>query len=487
MRLLAGAVALAGAALRLAEFGRLGFWNDEAWVAIATRVASLEQFLLALSVTPIAWAALLLPLAAVPVPPEIGLRLLPLAFGLATLWLAWRLGDRLAGHALGGLFALTLVAFDPSGIAWSRQLKPYTAEAALALATFLAAAAVARLGRTADVVRLALLLGAGALLSHAQLVLAPPLLVALAADALFRRDRDTLRRLLVAGLVVGVWDLTWFTLSVHPRFTPALRDFWRGHYAPLGGGAALVAFVQASYARLLWPGLGPHGVGLALGGVATLLATRAARWAALATILLVTGLVALSAARRVPLDVPRTQLFVTTLLLVLTGAAAGHVMVSLWRRRWLRPVALAAAALLVLLVARGHPSPSSERLVAEDLGPLLRVMERERRAGDRVLLYQRSLFVWGYYRTGTPVLVPLPEIANGFYVAVDDPDVVVVTRANVAEAGARAFAGARRVWFVGSRFRGADEAVMLTALARHGRMVRLERRERALLVLLEPR
>jgi len=38
MRLLACAVALGGVAARLDGFGRYGLWNDEAWVALATRV-----------------------------------------------------------------------------------------------------------------------------------------------------------------------------------------------------------------------------------------------------------------------------------------------------------------------------------------------------------------------------------------------------------------------------------------------------------------
>src|SRR4030095_4641077 len=78
LRLAACAVALAGAALRLTGFGQHGFWNDEAWVAVSTRGEGLGQFLLALGVTPIAWAALLRPLALLPGPPEVMLRLLPL-------------------------------------------------------------------------------------------------------------------------------------------------------------------------------------------------------------------------------------------------------------------------------------------------------------------------------------------------------------------------------------------------------------------------
>ena len=59
----AGSVALAALVYRLQDVGRYGFWNDEAWVALSTRVAGFAQFWLSLSTTPILWAATLRPLA----------------------------------------------------------------------------------------------------------------------------------------------------------------------------------------------------------------------------------------------------------------------------------------------------------------------------------------------------------------------------------------------------------------------------------------
>jgi len=487
LRLVAAALALAGAGLRLWDFGAGGFWNDEAWVALASRVEGLEQFLLAVSVTPIGWAALLRPLALVPGPPEIVLRLLPLAFGLATIGLAWRLGERLAGHALGGVFATALVAFDPASIAWSRELKPYSAEAALALGTYLAADAVGRRSRAADVVRLAVVLAAGSLVSHAQLLLAPPLLAALGTQAWRRGDRRTVGRLVLAAGVVGAWDLGWFLLAVRPRLSsPALREFWRGQYPPLDDGAAFLRFVQRSYARLLQPALGSHAVWLTLAGTGALAATRRGGWAALATILLVLELIGLSVAGRFPLGAERTQLFVVTILLVTTGAAAGHWVARLWRRPS-EPLALAVVVGLVRVVVPGRASPRSESMVVEDLGPLLQVVARERRPGDRVLVYERSAFIWGYYRAKPPRLRPSAAIANGFVVEIDDPDVILVRPGRGAAAVARAAAGGGRVWFVGSRFKPNDQRDVRAALAEHGRIVRDERRVGAVLLLAEPR
>jgi len=485
--LVAALLALAGAGLRVWRFGEGGFWNDEAWVAIASRVEGLEQFLVALSVTPIGWAGLLRPLALVPGPPEIVLRLLPLGFGLATIGLAWRLGERLGGHALGGVFAAALVAFEPGSIAWSGELKPYTAEAALALATYLAADAVARRGRTSDVVRLAVVLAAGTLFSQAQLLLAPPVFAALGADAWLRGDRRTFGRLLVAAGVVGAWQLGWFAVAVQPRLaTPALRDFWRGQYVPLDDGATLLRFVGRSYARLLRPGLGAYALWLAAVGTAALAATRRGWWAAVATILLVVELIGLSAAGSFPLGVERTQLFVCTILLVVIGAAAGHWVARLWRRPY-EPLALAAVVGFLLLVLPGRAAPRSEVFVVEDLGPLLQVVERERRPGDRILVYERSAFIWGYYRTKPPRLRASAAMANGFVVEMDDPEVSLVRPGRVAEAVARASAAGGRVWFVGSRFKPNDLRDARPALAARGRIVQDERRPGAVLLLAEAR
>jgi hypothetical protein len=485
LRLAGCAIALVGVAIRLHDVGRHGFWNDEAWVATATRVEGVRQFLLALSVTPVGWGALLEPLSYAPGRPETTLRLLPVAFGVLTLWLAWRLGARLAGHAAGGLCALALVAFDPAGIAWAQQLKPYTAEAALALAAFLAAAEVAHRPGTRQVTIMAAVLTLGLTLSNAQLFLAPPLFLALGLQAVLRRDRAALRRLVAAGALVALWDLAWFTLVIHPWLTPVLREFWNGHYAPRGDVAALRHFCRNAAMTLLAPGLGRLGPWLALAGLLLLMATRSGRWPALAALFLVAQLAGLSIAQLFPLDVHRTALFATTVLLVTTGAAAGHLVVRLATRPALRPLAAAAGGALLAAVAWTHAPLGALRGAAEDLGPLLQTVERERRAGDRILLYDRSIFVWGYYRTGAPVLVPNRALANGYLVAVDDPDVVVVDSANVAAAVERALAGGTRVWFVGSRFRPVDETRIRLALARRGRITQEERRARALLLRVE--
>jgi hypothetical protein len=142
--------------------------------------------------------------------------------------------------------------------------------------------------------------------------------------------------------------------------------------------------------------------------------------------------------------------------------------------------------IFALDIARDHEWPPYPQVQAEDLGPLVHEMERERQPGDHVLLYASSVFVWGYYQTRTPTLLQAGEhLAGGFIVSVDDPDVTLVRRDDVDAAIARAFTGTRRVWFLGSRFKPGDEALLRARLTTKGRVVREEHRDRALLLLLE--
>src|SRR5258706_3259764 len=111
-------------ALRIVDLGRFGFWNDEAWVALTTRVETVSQFRLSVGHTPIGFVLLLRAMPAW-ASPELTLRLVPLAFGVATMWIAWRLGRRVAGPA-GALAGLCAPGLCPVRIALSVQTTHYT-------------------------------------------------------------------------------------------------------------------------------------------------------------------------------------------------------------------------------------------------------------------------------------------------------------------------------------------------------------------------
>src|SRR5262249_6330154 len=134
-------VSAAGIAYRQRWLGAYGFWNDEAWVAITTRVPLGSQVVLSLSVTP-PGRALLLRLAPADAP-EWALRAVPFLFGCATIWMAWFLGQALGGR-LAGALAVAAVALDPLEIAFAKQLKQYTAESFFTLLTLAGLVAATR-------------------------------------------------------------------------------------------------------------------------------------------------------------------------------------------------------------------------------------------------------------------------------------------------------------------------------------------------------
>ena len=153
---------------------------------------------LAIAMTPVAWAASVKLASATLGGSELALRTVPFTFGCLTLWVAYRAGRRFAGHELGGVLALAVVAFEPLAIGYAKVLKQYTAEAFFALLAIDRAAAFAERRTRRDLVVLALVLVVGVGFANTQLFLAPPILAALLLDAsggatavrFVARDRD---------------------------------------------------------------------------------------------------------------------------------------------------------------------------------------------------------------------------------------------------------------------------------------------------------
>jgi hypothetical protein len=482
--MLAWGLGLAALVYRLRDFGRYGFWNDEAWVALATRVEGLAQFWLSLSTTPLLWAVALEPLSWLPAPPELTLRLLPFVFSLLTLWAAYRTGSHLGGTA-GGILALAAIGFDPESIEWAKVLKQYSAEGFFALLAFHQASAFSRGHRVRDLLWLAVVLVVGFAFSNAQLFIAPPLLAALLADALAAGDLRRARMVGAAAAVVGACALAFVDLVVFPHLTASLTELWHGAYVPPGSGPAL-RFIGGSLARMLLPTWGQPA--LVVGAVAlTALAAlvRDQRPVILALVLLVAELAALSAVHVVPFDVTRVMLFALTIVNVYLAGAAGSLAAWLWRRR-LWPAAVVIVAVLAAAIATHRRWTALGRAAqVEDLGPLVRRLEAERQADDGVLVYERSLYVYAYYQRRTPLLVPNPQLPIGYALRIDDPDFALVEGRNARTVVPRAFADHRRVWFVGSRFRRGEEAEHIIALLlERGTLVAQDTRQNALLLLI---
>jgi len=483
-RALAVAVAAAGLALRWSELGTYGLSNDEAWVGLATRVDGFAQARLAIAMTPVGWAALV-KLASLG-SSELALRLVPFAFGGLTMVVAWRAGRRFAGHELGGVLALAVVAFDPLGIAYARILKQYTAEAFFALLAIDRAAAWAACPRRSALVTLALVLTLGTLFANAQLFLGPPICAALLVVAARRGDRRTLVDVAAMTAVVGIANAVVYRALLAPRL-PAVTDaYWAAQvYLPPNPLAA---------ARIIWERLGwtlrasLGAAGFPVGMVALALASLRPRTrpTGLVLALLLAELAVLSMLHVVAVSQPRILLFLTSALGAFAGAAIAALVVRADGPA-MRIVAGLAFALLVVDFARVHAWRTlAHATQLEDAGPLVREFERDAGPNDALLLHERSLFVYGFYQRATPVLDPMP-LSVGYLPRVTDPRVTVVNDLTVAERARAAFARTPRVWFVGSRLRPLQEGGIRAALEPLATTVREQRRPGAIGLRLERR
>lgn len=488
-RALAWVLAIAGLCFRLQDLGRYSFWNDEAWVALCTRVQGIEQFWLAVSITPILWAISLKVLSLGVAAPEFSFRLLPLLFSCLTMWVAYGLGKRLTGHEGGGILALAVVAFDPLSIGYAKLLKHYSAEAFFGLWAFACAHRFARRRSRGDLVRLSLTLTIGLGFANAQLFVAGPILAALLASALLRRDWSIATAVVLAAGAVAVWDVMYFKLVMAPHLVPGLGQYWAGAYVSGSAGEAVSSVVRSVVDLLGWA-WGARGMAAALVCLLAFFLFVAEHRALIVGVFLLVGeLACASYLRVVPLGMPRLMLFLLTLLSLHGAVALAWVTGRLWSGR-LWPVAVVGIGLLLADFGVHHrwalqgDVPRREVHRPEDLGALVAFLEEGRGANDGVLLYDRSAYVYAYYQRSTPVLVRDSSRTVGYRPRIDSPRVVLVSGANAQAAAARAFAGRGQVWLVGSRFRAGDERKIRQELAAYGTPVLEMRRARALLMLV---
>ena len=466
---LAALLALAGIALRASELGTYGFWNDEAWVALCTRVQGFQQFWLSLSVTPVLWAVTL-KVWSLFGSGEGWFRGVPFVASVLGLWAAYRIGRDLVGHPAGGLLPLAVLGVDVHSLALGKVLKQYSAEALAALLAFEWAARFARTGERRALLVLVAVLAVGIGFANAEVFVGPPLVGALLVVTLARGDRRRAAWAAVAGVAVGLWYLVCYRFLIAPRVLPSVQSYFAGKYAPAGSLPAALAAVWQALERYLAMTWGPPLLAPALllvGAVALLAGAGPVEAIALAGV--VAEVTLMSSWQRFPIGEPRVLLFLLTLLTVYAAAAVGPAVAWAWRRASLRPVAVAALAFAALVFVRQRSwiGLSSAHQV-EDLGPLIRRVEAERRPGEPVLLYYRSGYVYAYYQRRTPVLFPNPSVSVGYIPILDDPDVTIIDAAHAQVVADAAFAKHTRVWFLGSRIRADDWQRISPTLKRPG-------------------
>jgi hypothetical protein len=451
------------------------FWLDEGWVADSVR-APLHQLRLLTSSTPIGWTLLLRLVPPVGGPQQ--LRLLPLAFGVASVIPAWSLGRMLGGATpVYGLAAALAAAVVPLGLA-RHDLKQYTAEACLALVLMLAAA---RLEASWSRCRLAILAAACIFafpFSNTAPFVTIGLFGGLALATAFRRAWRRLAELTVVTVVVAAAQGAFYVGVASAGDNPVMRAYWSRRFVPSDQGLGVAAdFVAARFHATLHDlGLGPWPVAAALVGLGLVALARAGLGGiALAVPLIAVELVVAGVLHRYPVLDQRTSLFVITLWMVLAGLGLAWLAVGLAAGRGGGAVPSVAALETVLVPAAR--TAAATPLPDADVRGVVRYVLDHREPGDVVVVSVHDSYSFAWYWPDRPVFVRTRAPTAVRFQVTYPPGGPVVARyvddASLDDALAQVRPGTRRVWLLVAHYRADQRAPWLTRLARLGATARM--------------
>lgn len=193
---------------------------------------------------------------------EMALRLVPLAFGLATLVVASRLARHLFATSLGRLAFVAFFALSPTLIYYANELKQYGADVfwGLTLALVYRRHTQTRSARTDFPILL--VTGILALFSSFTAVF---IIAALGMVEVLRhfRDRRRLARMALAASIWGTFFLLLFVLFMRPaQDSDYLAGFWRPAFLPphwlefpAWFGASLTSLSHMAFLQTMPPGL----------------------------------------------------------------------------------------------------------------------------------------------------------------------------------------------------------------------------------------
>ena len=410
------------------------YWHDEAWVAIADR-APLSQLALTTGTTPIGWTFLM---SVLPGTGDQYQRLLPLAFSVGTVVVAFLLARDLIGtrphRTISATFVAVAVAVAP--VALVRQdLKQYTADAFVALVVLWLLVRLDAAWSPRRLLTLVIVAVVSSLVSYASMFVGAAVMVSLVVVSALRSDRQRLIQSLVAVGSTALAFLAVAWLFVVPHLSVGLRDFWRDFY--LDGEAGLSALATSIWTRLdeLAPLLGFRW-GLLVGSLAAIgvvaMARRNHTAAALAVPLLWFEMVIMGLVGRYPFLDQRTSHFLLLLTIVVAGIGIESLLSSLsLRSTRVGAVFLLSAFSFVLwqsasfLESRAFPVDevrAQSHYVAENMEP-----------GDTVLVNALSGYGFSYYWPDQPLFFATDRFLTGFNVRFDRDDIFLANGRSPAD------------------------------------------------------
>jgi hypothetical protein len=404
--MLVAAVGLLGAALRLRAYAaNRSLWLDESFLALDLIRHDVPALLGRLDFNQGAAPVFLLVEKGIEVADrsEAALRLPSLAFGLATVVLAWQVARRICSPA-AAVIAYALVAFSPALVYYSGELKQYAGDTACALAvTWAAFELAARPSRRTTIAAAAV--GAAAVsFSHAAIFVVAGQGAVLVAAALVRKRIPSR----AVAVVVGVWAVAAGAVLAHTLSTSSgVLSSYRSS-ADLGagtsgsGGRGAHALKALATAVLGDVGLPTGGraftlVSLVLSAVGVIGLIALLRARPLATLVVTMPAVvtlAANATDHYPVS-GRTVLFLTPIASICIGEGA----VSLARRAQL---AAPAAGLALAAFALAYPVHGDVELLRtptkEEMRPVLNAVALEARPDDRFFVAYAAQYAIAYYQ-----------------------------------------------------------------------------------------
>ena len=412
---------VAGAGLRAAQLGPSSLWLDDAWLALVSRADGLGE-VVTVGVTAPGFAAALAVVFGVVGPSSVAAQALPFAFGVAAAPLLYLVARRLGFGRGAALVGAALVLASPVHVAYSGRVKPFTTDAVLAVVVLFSGWRVVerpdegrRWGWLALVAMGSVMVSAAVATSVAAAYLAG--MVAAARGA---RPRH-LRPVLASVAAFTGFALVWWWAVIRPASTSSLRAYWSDHYIDVATGPGETVTDLAAAVTNVVEGLSALPV-VVFGSLLALAAVSVVvRRPLLAVLLLgpVSVSVVLAVFEIAPLGGGRTDihLYPSLALLIALGV---HLIGTRMSTVGAWAVPTVVLALVAATVRAAPPYP------AEDLRPLVAMVEADARADDLILVYSASRWAYALYTSASVDLRRDRNSPNGFAVDIQDPRVEVL-------------------------------------------------------------
>jgi hypothetical protein len=445
------------------------YWADETWVAATTRFP-LGDLPDTTSSTPIGWSALLRLVAIGGAQRQ---RIEPLLFAAATVVVAYLFGrqlgwrDRRVAVGAGVLGAFIVLTFPAMLV--RNDLKQYTADAFVGLVALALTSRLERSWSRRDLVALALTAPVGMLFSHAAAFVGVASLAAVGLVLLVRGQWARLRDTVVAGAGTAIAMFGVYELFDARAVVPGLTTYWRGYYVPVDHGLSASVDMVRTVGAAIRPylGLGPTWLVVALtaAGVVTI-ACLGRLMVAVAIVMLLPLMVALSALKKYPLFDLRTSTFLLVIVAVTAAIGVCGVCALIARRSvvvgaMIALIAVAASLTQTHTYVRGHTIPD------EDVHSQVTYVAAHRSAADVVLVNSNSNWGFGYYwHVDKPARRPDTNVHNYLIAYPQNPQIVLAsdrTPATVDAALVAAVHQARtrpgaKIWLVRTHVNGPEAA-----------------------------